>query len=127
MITQPHNTTGCVGGTAMFTCVVHVTVDLSTNNIKWWRKRIDNNSPSDEIRTQGNNVWNITNSISGEMLTSVLMITGLTSVHIGPYWLEVADGTQLIMSDMAFFSIILSGTYVCISAYVDMTCVRTYV
>ena len=125
VITQPHNTTGCVRGTAMFTCVMNVTVNISTDNIKWWRIRIDNGSPPEEIKTQGNNVFSITNSISGRMLTSVLMITGLRSAHVGPYWLKVADGTQ--MSDMAFLSIIPSGTYVCISAYVDVIRVRTYI
>ena len=114
MVTQPHNTTGCVGGTEMFTCIVNVTVNISTDDIKWWRRRIDSDSSPNKIITQGNYVFNITNNISGGMLTSVLMITGLRSSHVGPYWVEVADDTQLIMSDMAFLSIVLSGTHLCI-------------
>ena len=96
----------------MFTCVVHVTVNISTDDIQWWRRRIDYNFPPEEVKTQGNNLFSITNNISGGMLTSVLMVAGLRSAHMGPYWLKVADGTQ--MSDMAFLTIVPSGTYVCI-------------
>ena len=110
MVTQPHNTTGCVGGTAMFTCVMNVTVNIRTDDIKWWRKRIDNDSPRDEIPTQGSNLFSTASSINGGILTSVLIITNLRLLFIGPYWLEVADGIG--SSDSAFLSIIPNGMYV---------------
>ena len=97
----------------MFTCVMNTTVNISIDSINWWRIRIDiGYSLPLQIRTRSNNIFSIASNISGGILTSVLMITGLRSALIGPYWVEVANGTQL--SDMAFLSIVASGTYVCI-------------
>ena len=127
VVTQPRNTTGCVGGTAMFTCVMNITVNKSTDNIKWWRRRIDDDSPSIEIKTQGTNLFSITRTISGGTLTSILMITNLRLAFVGPYWLKMANSTQL--TDKAFLSIVPSGTYVCMCAYVCglIMYVHTYV
>ena len=110
MITQPRNVSGCVGGTAMFTCVMRFqNVSISKEDIKWWRITTDHatNQWYLPIRLQGTTVFNITSNISGERLTSVLIINGLRSQFIGPYWLEMANGTQI--SDVAFLSIAPSG------------------
>ena len=129
MITQPHNTTGCIGGTAMFTCVINATVNISTDNIQWWRKRINHNSMPNEIKALASNIFSVTNSNNGRTITSVLIITVLRSDLMGPYWLKVADGTQ--MSDMAFLIIVPRGTYMCICVlctYVHMSlCGHMYV
>ena len=111
VITQPRNVNGCVGGAAMFTCVMRFqNVNISKEDIKWWRIANDhsNNQQRLLIRTQGTTAFSITSNISGETLTTVLMINGLKSVFIGQYWLGMADGTQL--SDVAFLSITPSGT-----------------
>ena len=108
VITQPRNVTGCVGGTALFTCVMRSNnVSISEEDIKWWRRRNDQSTEPQIIETQGNNVFSITSNISGGTLTSVLMINVLRQAFIGPYWLGMADGTQL--SDVAFLSITPSG------------------
>ena len=38
------------------------------------------------------------------------MITGLRATYAGPYWLGMANGTQL--SNVAFLSIVPNGMYV---------------
>ena len=109
MITQPHNITGCMGGTAVFTCVMRLNnVRINTDNIAWWRRRIDQNSETQPIKE--NNKFNITNNINEKILTSVLVITGLRSGLEGPYWLGMANSTR--WSDVAFLSILLNGMYV---------------
>ena len=121
VITQPTNVSGCVGGTAMFTCVMRFeNVSVNEEGIKWWRRR--NDQPTKKLKiieTQGNKFFSITSNISGETLTSVLMINVLRSTLIGPYWLEMADDTQL--SDVAFLSIAPSG--MCVRIYAFCTCV----
>ena len=84
-------------------------MNISKEDIKWWRIANDhsNNQQRLLIRTQGTTAFSITSNISGETLTTVLMINGLKSVFIGQYWLGMADGTQL--SDVAFLSITPSG------------------
>ena len=117
MITQPHNVTGCVGRTVMFTFVMEFqNVSISIEDVKWWRRRIDDASNiSLLVDTKGNNLFSITSNIINETLTSVLMITELRSGFTGPYWLEVADGAQMIMSAVAFLSIGPSGmTLLCV-------------
>lgn len=92
-------------------------VNISIEDVKWRRNRTDDASVNNPliIRTQGNNLFSITSNISEGMLTSVLMITRLSSAHVGPYWVEVADGAQLIMSAVAFLSIGPSGmTLLCV-------------
>ena len=112
VITQPSNVTGCVGGTAVFTCKMESkNVNISMEGILWWRKRIDDSSLPLLISTQGTNLFNITSNSNGGILTSVLMITDLRAAFIGPYWVEKTDGEQL--SDMAFLSIVPNGMCMC--------------
>ena len=106
VITHPNNVSGCVGGTAVFTCIMRFqNVIISKEDIKWWTIR----SSKRLIRTQGTNTFSITSNISGGTLSTVLMINGLRSALIGPFWLGMANGTQL--SDVAFLSITPSGMY----------------
>ena len=109
VISEPRNVTGCASRTAMFTCVMKFqNVNISTVDVKWWRRRNDGifHDPL-PINTQGTNVFSITSSVSGGMLTSTLMITSLKSAHVGPYWFGMANGTRL--SAVAFLSIVPSG------------------
>ena len=101
----------------MFTFVMEFqNVNISTEDVKWWRRRIDDASNrSLLIDTKGNSLFSITSNVINETLTSVLMINGLRSGFTGPYWLEVADDAQPIMSAVAFLSIGPSGmTLLCI-------------
>ena len=111
VITQPHNVTGCAGGTVMFFCKIRFqNVVISKEDIKWWRRRFDvRNMDPQVIRTQGNNILSITSNIAGGTLTTVLMISRLSLARVGPYWLGMTNGTQL--SDVAFLSITPSGMY----------------
>ena len=111
VITQPDNTTACARGTAVFTCVVEFqNVNISTEDIKWWRIRIDvvSNAP---LFIRENIRFIVTSNISGGVLTSVLMITDLRTAFIGPYWLGMVDGTQL--SNVAYLSIVPNGMCMC--------------
>ena len=112
----------------MFTCVImrFQNVNVSKEDIKWWRVTNDhaNNQQRQTISTQGTNAFSITINTSGETLTAVLMINNLKSNFVGPYWVGMADGTQL--SDVAFLSIAPSG--MCIYVYAYRACVvGTYV
>ena len=125
VITQPHNVSGCMGGTVMLTCVMRFqNVNISKEDIEWWRRRIDQNNNTEIIKPQGTTAFSITSNISGGTLTSVLMINSLRSQLIGPYWLEIADGTQ--MSDVAFLSIVPSGMCMYIHICILCMCVHIY-
>ena len=116
VITQPHNVTGCLGGTAVFTCVMKFNnMWVNTDGITWWRRRIDDASANTSLSIKENPRFNIINNINETTLTSVLMITALRTAFIGPYWLGMVDGTQL--SNVAFLSIVPNGMYVIMYAY----------
>ena len=93
----------------MFFCKMRFqNVNISKEDIKWWRRRYDAvNMYPQIIRTQGNSILSITSNITGGTLTTVLMISRLSSAFIGPYWVGMGNGTQL--SDVAFLSIVPSG------------------
>ena len=116
MITQPHNTTACVGGTVMFTCVIDTSnVNISTVDISWWRKRRDHNNnllPDPLMISQHGPIRSrIINSITGGNLTSVLLINDVRSSDAGPYWLSLMDTEN---STIAFLSIVPNGMHNCI-------------
>ena len=120
VITQPQNTTVCQGGIAVFTCVIdfHNISMVDMDRINWWRTRLDHNySPIDVMiprHARGNDIMN---SISGNRLTSVLMITDVKLVHMGPYWLGFTKDEDL--STKAFLIVTSSGTY-----YICTQCTR---
>ena len=111
MITQPENTTVCEGEIAVFTCVVdfHDISMVDMDRINWWRTRLDHNSPTDFMISLHTSGIDIMNSISGNRLTSVLMITGVKLSHVGPYWLVKDEN----LSNKAFLNVISNGMYAC--------------
>ena len=116
MITQPNNTTACVGGTVMFTCVIDTAnVNMSTEDISWWRKRRDhkNNLIPDlfMISQHGNNRVGFNKSYTGGNLISVLWINDVRTSDAGPYWLSLMD---IENSTIAFLSIVPNGMHNCI-------------
>ena len=113
VITQPVNTTGCVGETAMFTCVLdiqNVSMDMKNYVLLWYRTRIDENFHAANISIPQRRTprFNITNTISNNRLTSVLNITDVTWTHGGPYWLKWNNED---ISNMAFLSVASNGKY----------------
>ena len=115
MITQPDNATVCKGGAANFTCVMNITNVSESIDVKWWRRRIDQNSGNVPIVTQGVTRLNVINSISNnnDKLTSVLMITDVRVTDIGPYWCAVMITNELTMeSNRAFLNITPNGMYI---------------
>ena len=111
MITQPVNTTGCVGETAVFTCVLDIqnlSMDMRKHYVlEWYRTRIDDNFPAkNESIPQHSRRFNITNTINVNTLTSVMNITNVTLYHKGPYWLK---GNNEDICSMAFLSISSNG------------------
>ena len=122
MITQPDNTTVCVGETVMFTCMIDTSnANISTEDISWWRKRRDHNNdllpdPS-MISRQGSTRIRIIKHNNGKNLTSVLMINDVRTSDAGPYWLSLMDTEHnTITSTTAFLSIVPNGMHNCIHA-----------
>ena len=113
MITQPHNVSGCLGGTAMFTCVINIeNMNIDTQDIKWWTVRIGD--AAQEIKET--NLFIITSNISGGVLKTVLMITLLRSAHVGQYWVGMVADTKL--SNVAYLRIIApNGMYIIMRTY----------
>ena len=118
MITQPDNTTACVGGTIMFTCVIDTSnVNISTEDISWWRKPRDYNNnllPDAKISQHGTRKFKTTYSNTGGKLTSALTIANVKLSDTGPYWLRLMDTENTMNSNIAFLSIIPTGMYNCV-------------
>ena len=108
----------------MFTCVIEIqNTNTTVNDVKWKRTRTDQNriitiSPHNPSHT-------IVNTISEHTLTSVIMITGLSSAHMGPYWLEIGEDGNRTLSDVVYLSIALNGMFVCYIS--SCSYVRSYV
>ena len=121
VITQPDNTTVCEGGTAVFTCVVDIilNVNINTEDISWWRIRTDHDSVI--LITETVTRYIISNDINEHRVTSVLTITNLRLADMGPYWPGLTDDNQLC--SMAFLSVVLQNGmcvyHICIT-YVSM-------
>ena len=114
VITQPVNTTGCMGETAAFTCVLdlqNVSMDMRENYVLEWHKtRIDDNFPAKNVSIpQHSSRFTVINTISNNTLTSVLNINNVTLTSVGPYWLKWNNED---ISNMAFLSITSNGKYV---------------
>ena len=122
MITQPDNTTACIGETVMFTCVIDTSdINVNVEDVSWWRKRRNHNNdllpdPS-MISQQGSTRIRIIKHNNGKNLTSVLMINDVRTSDAGPYWLSLMDTEHnTITSTMAFLSIVPNGMHNCIYA-----------
>ena len=106
----------------MFTCVIDTSnVNVSTEDISWWRKRRDHNnnllSDPSMITQHGNKRVRIFNRNTVGNLTSVLLITEVRTSDAGPYWLSLMDTeNSTITSTMAFLSIAPNGMHNCIHA-----------
>ena len=73
--TQPRDVTVCNGRVAVFTCVVDRNgTNITSNNVVWQQIRVGGHI-SDLL---DGGPFNITTTISGEILTSALTITGVT-------------------------------------------------
>ena len=124
VITQPDNTTTCEGGIVVFTCVIDIrNVNISTEDIRWWRIREDINKVA--MLPPSFKRYNITNNISELRLTSVLMITDVRLVDLGSYWLGLTIFNERLCNK-AFLSI---GMYTICTLYTLRVCmyVCTYV
>ena len=118
VITHPDDTSTCLEGTAVFTCVLDIqNVSISTEDIGWWRKRIDQNNQNKSVPLVVNPFvtrYSVNNTLSGRRLTSVLTITKVTLSDMGPYYLGLDDAQEL--SNMAYLNIISNGMHVCMYA-----------
>jgi len=93
--TQPSDVTLCTGGVAVFTCVVDRNGTYITSNDVMW-KQIRRGGSTLTLSTSINRgvPFNITTTISGDMLTSTLIITGATDSNtqgISSYRCVVGD------------------------------------
>ena len=113
IITQPSDVTVCTGGVAVFTCVLDMNGngDITSDNVIWEQIRVGGSTATIYMLT-GAVPFNITTTISGDILTSTLLITGVTDSN--------ALGTSLyhcVVNDMMSRNAslhVLSGTCVCI-------------
>ena len=127
VITQPDNATTCEGGTAVFTCVMDIqNVNISIEDIRWWRKREDNNMTI--MLSPNLKRYNITNIFNEHILTSVLTITNVRLADLGPYWLGLTVEENRLCNN-AFLSILPNGmyidsiTYLCILMCIYVCCI----
>ena len=124
VITQPDNITVCEGGTAVFTCVMDIlNANISTEDIRWWRMRINHNSLTKITETVTR--YTISNDINEHRVTSVLMITNVRLADMGPYWPGLIDDNQLC--SMAFLNVVLQNGMCVHIIRMYITYVSTYV
>jgi len=72
---QPRDVTLCTGGVAVFTCVVDRNgTNITSNDVMWEQIRVGGHTSI--LHTAGS--FNITTTVSGDILTSTLTITGAT-------------------------------------------------
>jgi len=76
--TQPSDVTMCTGGVAVFTCVVDRNgTNITSDDVMWQQIRVV--GATSTLSTSNRGVpFNITTTISGDILTSTLTITGAT-------------------------------------------------
>ena len=107
VIIQPDNATTCEQGSVVFTCVMDIqNVNISKENVKWWRTRINDHEKYLVIAPAVKR-YSITNSINEQILTSVLMIGDVRKEDVGPYWPGLTGEDTLC--NMAFLSIVPNG------------------
>ena len=76
--TQPSDVTVCTGGVAVFTCVVDRNGTNITSDVLIWQQIRVGGSTSTLSTSIRGVPFNITTTISGDILTSTLTITGVT-------------------------------------------------
>ena len=77
--TQPSDVTVCTGGVAVFTCVVDRNgTNIGTDDVMWQQIRMSGVISTLSTSLTGGVPFNITTTISGDILTSTLTITGVT-------------------------------------------------
>jgi len=75
---QPSNVTVCIGGVAVFTCVVDKNgTNVTSDDVTWEQIRVGGGTSTLSTSIRGV-PFNITTTISGDILTSTLTITGAT-------------------------------------------------
>ena len=99
---------------------IHNISIVNIENVNWWRTRLDHNDPSNFMISPHTRDIYIMKNIGGNRLTSVLVIKGVTSSHMGPYWLGFSDSKNNL-SNKAFLNVISNGMYICMYAY-NYTC-----
>jgi len=77
--TQPSNTTLCTRGVAVFTCVVDRNgTNITSDDVIWEQIRVGGGTSTLSTSINRGVPFNITTTISGDILTSMLTITGAT-------------------------------------------------
>ena len=117
---QPVNTTVCLKGKAVFTCVLDVRDDsIDMSSISWWRSR-----SNQAVAVRRNNRFSVNNTRSSYTITSVLTIANVLMHHVGAYWLGLND--KSLLSNMAFLSITSKG-YTYLHTYVGLIMYTCYI
>ena len=76
---QPRDVTVCTGGVAVFTCVVDWNgTDITCDDVMWQQIRMNGGISTLSTSLTGRVPFNITTTVSGDILTSTLTITGVT-------------------------------------------------
>ena len=78
--TQPSDDIVCTGQVAVFTCVVdrNGNGDITSDDVRWEQIRVGGSISTLSSSLTGRVSFNITTTISGDILTSTLTITGVT-------------------------------------------------
>ena len=81
--TQPSDITVCNGGAAVFTCVVDRNgTDITSDDVMWQQMRMNGGISTLYSSLTGRVPFNITTTISGDILTSTLTVTGVTDSNV---------------------------------------------
>ena len=81
-MTQPSDVTVCTGGVAVFTCVVDRNgTGIISDDVMWQQMRMDGIISTLSTSLTGI-PFNTTTNISGDILTSILTITGVTDSNV---------------------------------------------
>ena len=81
--TQPQDVTVCTRRVAMFTCVVDRNgTNITSDDVMWQQIRVGGGISTLSTSLTGGVPFNITTTISGDILTSTLTITGVTDSNV---------------------------------------------
>ena len=81
--TQPRDVTVCTGVVVVFTCVVDRNgTDITSDDVMWQMIRMSGGISTLSTSLTGGVPFNITTTISGDILTSTLTVTGVTDSNL---------------------------------------------
>ena len=113
----------CTEGDAVFTCVVDRDgTGITNDEVMWQLIRMDNGQVS-SITGMGSNFFSVTTTLSGDILTSTLTITGATDSNVvGTNLYRCVVPVSDVMSRNATINIVTGTNLIVITMLYDQKC-----